>query len=171
MACHTHPGGKEFAGGRAMPTPFGALYVPNITPDEETGIGAWTADDFYRMMHTGGPADGTLLYPAMPFASYTKVTRADSRRHLRVPDVGAAGEARRTGRTSCAFPSTSANCSIGWRTLYFTQGEFKPDPKQNANSGTAAPTSSQGLGHCAMCHTAVNALGGSQRVGRPSKAG
>ena len=61
-----------------MPTPFGNLYVPNITPDDETGIGKWTADEFYRMMHTGISRDGTLLYPAMPFASYTKVTRADS---------------------------------------------------------------------------------------------
>ena len=78
VACHTEPGGKPFAGGRAMATPFGNLYVPNITPDEETGIGKWTADEFYRMMHTGIGRDGTLLYPAMPFASYTKVTRADS---------------------------------------------------------------------------------------------
>ena len=77
VACHTEPTGKLFAGGRAMATPFGAIYVPNITPDDETGIGRWTADDFYRMMHTGLSRDGTLLYPAMPFAQYTKVTRAD----------------------------------------------------------------------------------------------
>src|SRR5439155_22576735 len=77
-ACHTVPNGKLFAGGRAMPTPFGSLYVPNITPDDETGIGKWNADEFYRMMHTGISRDGSLLYPAMPFASYTKVTRADS---------------------------------------------------------------------------------------------
>src|SRR5262245_4683961 len=77
VACHTAPGGREFAGGRAMPTPFGNLYVPNITPEDETGIGRWTADEFYRMMHTGLSRDGTLLYPAMPFASYTKVTRDD----------------------------------------------------------------------------------------------
>ena len=53
VACHTVPNGKAFAGGRAMPTPFGNLYVPNITPDDETGIGKWNADEFYRMMHTG----------------------------------------------------------------------------------------------------------------------
>ena len=61
-----------------MPTPFGNLYAPNITADDETGIGQWTADDFYRMMHQGVSRDGTLLYPAMPFASYTTVTREDS---------------------------------------------------------------------------------------------
>ena len=68
VACHTVPNGKPFAGGRAMATPFGNLYVPNITPDDETGIGKWNADEFYRMMHTGISRDGSLLYPAMPFA-------------------------------------------------------------------------------------------------------
>src|ERR1700709_710703 len=78
VACHTAPGGKLFAGGRAMPTPFGTLFTSNVTPDRDTGIGKWTADQFYTMMHTGRAPDGGLLYPAMPFASYTKVTRADS---------------------------------------------------------------------------------------------
>src|SRR5689334_22222693 len=58
VACHTAPTGKEFAGGRAMPTPFGNLYVPNITPDDDTGIGKWSTDDFYRLMHTGISRDG-----------------------------------------------------------------------------------------------------------------
>lgn len=77
-ACHTAPEGRLFAGGRAMPTPFGTLYTSNITPDPDTGIGKWSADDFYKTMHSGRFPDGGLIYPAMPFASYTKVTRADS---------------------------------------------------------------------------------------------
>ena len=64
--------------GGPMPTPFGTLYTSNITPDPETGIGKWSADDFYTTMHSGRFPDGGLIYPAMPFASYTKVTRADS---------------------------------------------------------------------------------------------
>ena len=78
IACHTVPGAKIFSGNRAMPTPFGKLYAPNITPDAQTGIGSWSADDFFKMMRTGRSKNGDLLYPAMPFASYTKVTRADS---------------------------------------------------------------------------------------------
>src|SRR5215469_9368521 len=78
IACHTKHEGQPFAGGFAMPTPFGTLYSPNITPDTQTGIGNWSADDFYNMMHTGRSRDGTLLYPAMPFPAYTRVTRADS---------------------------------------------------------------------------------------------
>src|SRR5262249_12499961 len=78
IACHTAPEGNIFAGGRAMLTPFGTIYTSNITPDPETGIGRWSADDFYKTMHSGRFPDGGLIYPAMPFASYTKVTRADS---------------------------------------------------------------------------------------------
>ena len=130
VACHTVPNGKPFAGGRAMPTPFGNLYVPNITPDDETGIGKWNADEFYRMMHTGISRDGTLLYPAMPFASYTKVTRADSDAIftylMSVPPV------RQPNRKhELRFPFNKRELLVGWRALYFKEGEFVPDPKQS----------------------------------------
>ena len=78
VACHTSPGGKPFAGGVALETPFGALVGPNITPDLATGIGAWTEADFWRTMHEGIGKNGVRLYPAMPYPAYTKVTRADS---------------------------------------------------------------------------------------------
>ncbi len=159
VACHTEVNGKPFAGGRAMPTPFGSLFVPNITPDDETGIGKWTADDFYRMMHTGVSRDGTLLYPAMPFASYTKVTRADSDAIyaylMAVPPVRQANRPH-----ELKFPFNNRHLLIGWRTLYFKQGEYVADPQQTAQWNRGAYLV-QGLGHCAMCHTAINALGGS----------
>ncbi|WP_375507977.1 c-type cytochrome, partial [uncultured Caballeronia sp.] len=78
IACHTVPAGKLFGGGRPMETPFGTLYTPNISSDKESGIGKWSSAEFYNMMHTGKSRTGELLYPAMPFASYTKVTRTDS---------------------------------------------------------------------------------------------
>ena len=129
VACHTEPNGRPFAGGRAMPTPFGNLYVPNITPDDETGIGQWTADEFYRMMHTGVSRDGALLYPAMPFASYTKVTREDCDAIyaylMSVPPV------RQQNRPhELRFPFNKRELLIGWRALYFKEGEYVPDPKQ-----------------------------------------
>ena len=106
-----------------MPTPFGSLYVPNITPDEETGIGRWNADEFYRMMHTGVSRDGTLLYPAMPFASYTKVTREDSDAifaYLQsVPPVHQENRPH-----ELRFPFNNRELLIGWRALYFRQGEY-----------------------------------------------
>ena len=159
VACHTVPNGPMFAGGRAMATPFGNLYVPNITPDDDTGIGLWTPDEFYRMMHTGVSRDGTLLYPAMPFASYTQVTRADSDAIfaylMSVTPVKQANRAH-----ELRFPFNNRELLIGWRTLYFKQGEFQPDPAQSVEWNRGAYLV-RGLGHCAMCHTAVNALGGS----------
>ena len=77
-ACHTARGGVAFAGGKAIATPFGAVYTSNITPDAATGIGQWSADAFYRAMHEGRSANGKLLTPAFPYPNYTHVTRADS---------------------------------------------------------------------------------------------
>ncbi|RDU94977.1 c-type cytochrome [Trinickia dinghuensis] len=159
IACHTQPGDKLFAGGRAMPTPFGTLYSPNITPDDATGIGKWTADEFYRMMHTGRSRDGSLLYPAMPYGAYTKVTRADSDAifaYLRsVPPVD-----RPNRPHELRFPYNNRELLLGWRTLYFREGEYQADPTRSVewNRGSYLV---QGLGHCSMCHTAINALGGS----------
>lgn len=159
VACHTQPGGKDFAGGRPMPTPFGALYVPNITPDEETGIGAWTPDEFYRMMHTGISRDGTLLYPAMPFASYSKVTREDSDAiYAYLMSVQPVKQKNRPHELR--FPFNQRELLVGWRSLYFKEGEYVPDASKTPQWNRGAYLV-QGLGHCAMCHTAVNALGGS----------
>ena len=159
VACHSQQGGKPFAGGRAMATPFGSFYVPNITPDDETGIGHWTADEFYRMMHTGVSRDGALMYPVMPFASYTKVTRADSDAIfsylMSVPPVKQANRPH-----ALSFPFNQRDVLIGWRTLYFKAGEYVDEPGQSAQWNRGAYLV-QGLGHCAMCHTAINALGGS----------
>ena len=168
VACHTAPGGKLFAGGRPMATPFGTLYSPNITPDHETGIGEWTADEFYRMMHTGRSRDGRLLYPAMPFASYTKVTREDSDAifaYLKsVPPV------RQPNRPhELRFPFNNRSLILGWRTLFFREGEYEPDPTQSDEWNRGAYLV-EGLGHCAMCHTPINALGGSSNRRRSRAA-
>jgi mono/diheme cytochrome c family protein len=159
VACHTVPNGAVFAGGRAMATPFGNLYVPNITPDDDTGIGRWTADDFYRMMHTGVSKDGKLLYPAMPFASYSQVTRSDSDAIFSYL-MSIAPVVQKNREHELRFPFNNRDLLIGWRTLYFKEGEFKPTPGQTAEWNRGAYLV-KGLGHCAMCHTAVNALGGS----------
>ena len=160
VACHTEPTGRPFAGGRAMPTPFGNIYVPNITPDDETGIGRWTADDFYRMMHTGISRDGTLLYPAMPFAQYTKVTREDNDAIFAY--LQSLTPVKQKNRPhELRFPFNKRELLIGWRTLYFREGEYQPDPNQSAQWNRGAYLV-EGLGHCTMCHTAVNLLGGTK---------
>jgi mono/diheme cytochrome c family protein len=159
IACHTNPGGRLFAGGRPMPTPFGTLYSTNITPDLDTGIGRWNADQFYSLMHTGRSPDSGLIYPAMPFAAYTKVTRKDTDAifaYLQsVPPV------RQPDRPhDLRFPFNNRSLILGWRTLFFTEGEYQPDPGKSDDWNRGAYLV-QGLGHCSMCHTPINALGGS----------
>ncbi|MBI5131577.1 MAG: cytochrome c [Rhodopseudomonas palustris] len=159
IACHTAPEGQTFAGSRAMKTPFGTIFTSNITPDPTTGIGKWTADQFYTMMHTGRSIDGSLLYPAMPFASYTKVTRDDSDAIFAfLMSVPAVKQANRPH--DLRFPYNNRSLIIGWRTLYFNEGEYKPDATKSAEWNRGAYLV-EGLGHCGMCHTAINALGGS----------
>ncbi len=159
VACHTVPGGALFGGGRPMPTPFGTLYSSNITPDAANGIGKWTSEQFYASMHTGRSDDGGLIYPAMPFPAYTKVTRADSDAmyaYLRsVPAVGAAVRPH-----DLRFPYNNRSLILGWRTLFFTEGEYKPDGSKSEAWNRGAYLV-QGLGHCSMCHSPINALGGS----------
>jgi mono/diheme cytochrome c family protein len=134
-----------------MATPFDTIYTSNITPDPKTGIGSWTADQFYGAMHTGRFPDGGLIYPAMPFGSYTKVTREDCDAifaYLRsVPPV------RQPNRPhDLRFPFNNRQLILGWRTLFFQEGEYQPNPAKSAEWNRGAYLV-EGLGHCSMCHT------------------
>jgi mono/diheme cytochrome c family protein len=161
IACHTNPGGALFAGALPMPTPFGTIYSSNITPDRETGIGSWTADQFYAGLHTGRFPDGGIMYPAMPYGSYTKVTREDSDSiyaYLRsVPPVH-----RQNRAQDLRFPYNNRSLILGWRTLFFLQGEYQGDSAKSAEWNRGAYLV-EGLGHCGMCHTPINALGGNSQ--------
>ncbi len=158
IACHTLPAGKTFGGGRPMDTPFGTLYTPNISSDKETGIGKWTAEEFFAMMHTGKSRDGSLLYPAMPYTSYTKVTRADSDAiYAFLMSTPAVHQPNRPHELR--FPFNRRELLLGWRSLFFREGAYEPDASQSAEWNRGAYLV-EGLGHCSMCHTAINALGG-----------
>jgi mono/diheme cytochrome c family protein len=158
VACHTIPDDQLFAGNRAMPTPFGTLYSPNITPDPEYGIGKWSASDFYATMHEGRMPDGGLIYPAMPFASYTKVTREDCDAifaYLR----SVAPVAKASRPQELRFPFDNRYLIVGWRTLFFAEGTFQPDKTKSTEWNRGAYLV-EGLGHCGMCHTPIDKLGG-----------
>lgn len=156
-ACHTVRGGQHYAGGLEIPTPFGALYTPNITPDPETGIGTWTADDFYRAMHEGRSKDGSFLYPAFPYTNYTKVTREDSDA-IYAYIMSLKPVRQKSHPHELGFPYNQRQLMAGWRALYFRAGEFKEDPKQSKEWNRGAYLV-EGLGHCNACHSTRNALG------------
>jgi mono/diheme cytochrome c family protein len=157
MACHTTRGGAQYAGGRVIPTPFGNLVSPNITSDKAHGIGAWSADDFWRALHNGKSRDGRFLYPAFPYTSYTKMTRADSDALFAwfrtVPPVAQPNQPH-----ALRFPYDQRLLLAGWRALYFRPGEFAADAAKSASWNRGAYLV-QGAGHCSACHAARNALG------------
>ena len=159
MTCHTARGGEPYAGGRAIETPFGAVYTSNLTPDVQTGLGNWSPAHFWRALHNGRSRDGRLLYPAFPYTSYTQVTRHDSDAlfaYLRsLPAVAQPNQAH-----ALRFPFQSQPALAVWRALYFSPGVYQPDSSRTAEWNRGAYLV-KGLGHCSACHSARNALGAS----------
>jgi mono/diheme cytochrome c family protein len=158
-ACHTARGGAAYAGGRAVDTPFGRVMAPNITPDLDTGIGAWTADDFWNALHNGIGSKGRLLYPAFPYPSYTRVTRDDA--DALFAYLRSLPPARQPNRPhALRFPYDSQAALAAWRLLYFKPGVYTEEPARGANWNRGAYLV-EGLGHCSACHSPRNGLGAS----------
>jgi mono/diheme cytochrome c family protein len=165
-SCHTAIGGKPFAGGRVIPTPFGTFFSPNITPDSRTGIGGWTADDFWRALHDGRSRDGTRLYPVFPYPSYTGISRHDAdAMYAYLETVPPVSEPSRPHEL--AFPYNHRLLLAAWRLLYFRPGVYRPDPARGAEWNRGAYLV-RAVAHCDTCHEARNALGAvrSQRGAR-----
>jgi mono/diheme cytochrome c family protein len=156
-ACHTARGGRPFAGGRAVDTPFGPVYSSNLTPDEATGIGRWSAAHFWRAMHNGRSRDGRLLYPAFPYPNYTRITRADSDAiHAYLRGLPAVNQENRPHRLR--FPYSTQAALALWRALYFSPGRFEADASRSPQWNRGAYLV-QGLGHCNACHASRNVFG------------
>lgn len=156
--CHTAQGGARYAGGRMLPTPFGDIPGPNLTPDRETGLGDWSFEDFWRALHKGEGRNGRLLYPAFPYTSFTKVDRDDALAMFAY--LQSLAPVRQPAAASgLGFPYNLRASLNAWRTLYFNEGEFKPDLAKSAQWNRGAYLV-QGLGHCNECHVARDSLGG-----------
>lgn len=156
MACHTAPGGKPFAGGLAIRTPFGTLYSPNITPDRKTGIGNFTDAEFLRVLHEGVMPDGTRLYPAMPYAAYTLMTDADAFA-IKAYLFGLAPVHAVAPRDTLAFPYNQRWLMAFWQALYDPGIRFEPRPDRSAQWNRGAYLA-EALAHCGDCHTPRNRL-------------
>lgn len=159
FACHTvQDGGKPYAGGRPLETPFGNITSPNITPDQETGIGAWTDDQFDDAVRRGVRPNGSHLYPAMPYTSYTKMSRDDVlaiRAYLNTVEPVRNPVIVNT----LPFPFNIRTSMAVWNKLYFRQGEYKRDPNKPAEWNRGAYLV-EGAAHCSACHTPRSFLGG-----------
>jgi mono/diheme cytochrome c family protein len=155
--CHTVRGGKDFAGGLPVPTPFGTVYSSNITPDADTGIGRWPEAAFRRAMRSGVNRDGQHLYPTFPYDHFTNVTDEDNqalyaylmtREPVRAP----------ARDNQLRFPLDQRFVIAGWKLLFLHRGTYQPDSTQSAEWNRGAYLV-EGLAHCGSCHTPRNALG------------
>lgn len=156
--CHTQKGGRDFAGGLQLPTPFGTFITPNITPDPETGIGKWTQSDFQKALRHGVSPDGKVFYPAFPYTSFTYITDSDAENiyhYLRtVPSVHQINPHNRLN-----FPFDQRWTLEGWQWINFSEGPYKDDPAQTSEWNRGAYLVKAVL-HCAECHTPRNVMGG-----------
>jgi mono/diheme cytochrome c family protein len=160
-SCHTADPAKPFAGGKRIDTPFGGIYTPNLTPDRETGLGAWSDDDFYRALRFGVARDGSRYYPAFPYPNFSRLTRQDIlaiRAYLAtltpVSNVSRGPELR--------WPFNYRVVMRGWNWLFFKPGILMPDQQKSAewNRGRYLV---EGVAHCGACHTPKNIFGADKR--------
>lgn len=156
-ACHTAPGGRTFAGGVTFETPFGTIYSTNITPDPDTGIGRWSEQQFASALRHGVRPDGTHLYPAFPYTSFTKITDGDTaalyKYLMSLPSVKS-----RAPATNLSFPYNQRWLMGPWNSLYFDDGPYKPNATKSQEWNRGAYLV-EGLAHCSACHSPRNFLG------------
>lgn len=161
IACHTKPGDKSFAGGLAVPTPFGTIYSTNITPDPQTGIGRWSEAAFNRAMREGVDRAGNHLYPAFPFDHFTLVSNEDNSA-LYAYLMTRQPVNKRPPANELAFPLNMRLVLAGWKLLFFDKGGYQNVASESAEWNRGAYLVN-GLGHCGACHTPRNMLGAEKK--------
>jgi mono/diheme cytochrome c family protein len=157
-ACHTADPSKPLAGGRPIETPFGTLLAPNITPDEDTGIGNWSDDEFDAALRRGVLPNGKRLYPAMPYSYYTRMSRSDVTA-MRAYLATLHPVRNPVQSDQLPFPLSVRSVMAVWDALYFSPGVYRPDPKQSTSWNRGAYLV-LGPGHCGACHTPKTLMGG-----------
>jgi mono/diheme cytochrome c family protein len=159
--CHTADPARPFAGGKRIDSPFGGIYSANLTPDRETGLGAWSDDDFLRALREGVGRDGTRYYPAFPYPHFTRLTRQDIlaiRAHLAT--LSPVSNPSRAPELS--FPFNWRFVMRGWNWMFLEPGFLMPDQMKSAewNRGRYLV---EGIAHCGSCHTPKNFFGADKR--------
>ena len=159
IACHSVRGQPLMSGARAIDTPFGTVYSSNLTPDPETGLGGWSAQDFWVALQLGRTPTGRLLVPVFPYNHTRLISRRDSDALWQwlqsLPPAHQAQPAH-----TLRWPLGTQAALAVWRSLYF-------DASAKIEASPDAPTAMQrgaylveALGHCAACHGQRDLLGG-----------
>jgi mono/diheme cytochrome c family protein len=154
MVCHTTPGGAPYAGGLEIRLPFGAIYTTNITPDKDTGIGKYSDADFLNVVQRGIRPDGTRLYPAMPYPSYTFMTDADALA-IKAYLFSLPGVHAQNRPDTLTFPFNQRWSMIFWSMAFNPNTRFAPNTARSPEWNRGAYLA-EALAHCGECHTPRN---------------
>jgi mono/diheme cytochrome c family protein len=160
-SCHTADPAKPFAGAKRIDTPFGGIYSPNLTPDRDTGLGAWSDDEFYQALHDGVARDGSCYYPAFPYPNFTKITRDDVLA-IRAYLATLTPIHNTKPPPQLRWPLNYRVLMRGWNLLFFRPGTFQPNPNQSESWNRGAYLV-EGAAHCGSCHTPKNIFGADKR--------
>lgn len=158
VLCHSSEDGPALAGGRALSTPYGLIYSPNISPDREHGIGTWTFAEFDRAVRTGIAPAGHYYFPAFPYPSFRLLSAADVRAIFDYLQTQPA-QSQRNRPDELHWPFNQRALLGLWRALHFKEGEFVPDATQSTRWNRGAYLV-QAVSHCGECHSPRDALGG-----------
>ncbi|MDH3440189.1 MAG: cytochrome c [Gammaproteobacteria bacterium] len=153
ISCHTEDSDDAvpLAGGRAMETPFGTFYSPNITPDAETGIGGWSDDDFVNAFWDGVNPEGEHYFPAFPYTAYTGASREDLLA-IKAYLFSLEPVSSESADHDLAWYMDTRLAAGGWKALNFESARFVPDPDKDEQWNRGAYLVRH-LGHCGECHT------------------
>ena len=154
LVCHTAPGGREFSGGLAIRLPFGTIYTTNITADKDTGIGNYSDQDFLNAVRRGVRPDGSHLYPAMPYPSYTRMTDADALA-IKAYLFSTAPVHAADRPNTLTFPFNQRWAMGVWSTFFNDDVRFAPNTAQSPAWNRGAYLA-EALAHCGECHTPRN---------------
>jgi mono/diheme cytochrome c family protein len=162
IACHTdmESGGAPLAGGKAIHTPFGEFRAPNLTTDEEHGIGAWSIQQFSAAVREGISPEGKPYYPAFPYTFYNKFSDQD------IVDLWAAFKtvpavSEPDPKQAIKFPFNIREGLNFWRALFFDYGASN-EPLKRDNTYEQGRYIVEVAAHCGACHTPRNLLGALQ---------
>lgn len=155
--CHTAEDGEPLAGGRALVTPFGTFYSPNITPHRTAGIGNWSAEDFQRALRQGLSPDGDHYYPAFPYTAYTRM-RDDDVQALYSYLLSLPPSAQANRDHELVWFLRWRLAAWAWNWLFFDAGEYRQNSAKSAQWNRGAYIA-EALGHCQECHTPRDRFG------------
>jgi mono/diheme cytochrome c family protein len=158
ISCHLgEDNDSALIGGRQLASDFGTFYVPNITPDIATGIGAWGIQDIVVAIKHGRSPEGDYYLPAFPYRSHSSMADEDAAAIATWLLSQPAVESIEPDH-ELPVPIWLARLAMGpWNRLAdLLSPEFPEYEDQQVERGAYLVRT---LGHCGECHTPRNRVG------------